>query len=147
MTRPTREDISRPSTDFEYNEILEDIFVNSASLEAFSMKRYQVYADRGSHAVVTAYGDFWITKYDGENYFPLHLTIDIQRDDGSSLGRIEGEYQVCFYSWPVTEPEHFEQLMSDAFLPQFWEFTGEFLCNAMDELGFDSALLKNQLPS
>lgn len=145
MSRPTHEDIQRSSIDFAYEEILEDIWVDDADLRSLSMKRYQVYMDRGSQVEVTTYGDYWITKFDGENYFPLHVVINVLRDDGTSLGRIDAEYQICFYCFPVVHPDHFARLMEDRFLPQFWELAGDFLCTAMEELGFDPSLLENQL--
>jgi hypothetical protein len=146
MSRPTYEDTHRSSTDFTYEEILKDFWFEDASLKALFMKRHQVYMDRGRQAEVTTYGDYWITKFHGENYFPLHVDINVLGEDGTSLGRVDAEYQVCFYCFPIVQPDHFARLMEDRLLAGFWEIAGDFLCNAVQELGFDASLLQRQLP-
>lgn len=135
----------RTSGEFPYDEVMQQTVFDSASLLSCSMKRYGNGADRGYKAGVTTFANWWILKYDAEQYFPLQVAIEVQGEGDIVIGRIEADYQVSFYSFLTIEKEHFSQLVEDLILPRFWEMANEFLCNAMIEMGFDHGLLEDKI--
>lgn len=135
----------RDSSEFPYKEVLGQVKYEDAELLSFSMKRYGNRRDPGNKIEVTTFADWSITSFEAEHCFPMQIVIDVRNADDTEIGRLEADYEICFYSHLTINREHFPQLLKDLILPYFWEMVDEFLCGAMFGMRFDHGLLEDKI--
>lgn len=147
MTGPSNNDkyVGRTSSEFPYDDVRKQAVFEDATLLAFFMKRYGTAEDPGDKVVVTTFADWSVNSFEVEHYFPLQIAVEVQDADERTVGRIEADYQICFYSFLAIDREHFSQFVEDVILPSFWEMVDESLSAAMIAMRFNHGLLEDKI--